>query len=220
MVRNSLAHDSVAGIEIENSTNAEVTGNTSRDNTGGILVFNLPGLPTKTGANTKVHDNTVMNNNGTNFASGGVVKDVPVGTGLLILGADNTEVTGNTISGNNSVGALLASCLAASGAGINVGNCADTGYQGNPEGTYLHANTYTNNGTAPATLFINLGITTGPSILYDGFDVPTETDKKICIQETAGTSFIQVFNGPVDITAYNCTHPSLPSINVTWGTSP
>ena len=161
-----------------------------------------------------------MNNNGTNFASGGVVKDVPVGTGLLLLGADNTEVTGNTISGNNSVGALVASCLAAVGAGINVGDCSDTGYEGNSEGTYIHANTYTNNGTAPDSLFTDLGINTGPSIFYDGLDIPTATDKKVCIQETAGTSFYQFVAPPGDITAYNCTHPSLPSINVTWGTSP
>ena len=72
-----------------------------------------------------------MNNNGTNFASGGTVAGVPVGTGLLILGADNTEVTGNTFSGNDSVGALLVSCLAASGAGIDVGDCSEAGYQGN-----------------------------------------------------------------------------------------
>jgi parallel beta-helix repeat protein len=210
----------VAGIEIENSTDAEVTGNTTMNNTAGILVFNLPGLPIKTGARTKVHGNTIMNNNGTNFASGGTVAGVPVGTGLLILGADNTEVTGNTFSGNDSVGALLVSCLAASGAGIDVGDCSDAGFEGNPEGTFIHANTYTNNGTAPAPLFVGLGLTTGPSIFYDGFDVPTETDKKICIQEATGTSFVQIFNGPVDITAYDCTHPSLPSINVTWGTSP
>jgi parallel beta-helix repeat protein len=223
MVRNSLAHDSVAGIEIENSTGAEVTGNTSRDNTGGILVFNLPGLPTKTGANTKVHDNTIMNNNGTNFASGGVVKDVPVGTGLLILGADNTEVTGNTISGNNSVGALLVSCTTLAAVQIDVGNCAEAGYEGNPEGTYIHANTYTNNGTAPDTLFTGppVSLVTGPSIFFDGLPPsPTEPDKRICFQEAPGTSFYQFVGSPGDITDYDCAHPSLPSINVTWGTSP
>ena len=40
----------VAGIEIENSTNADVHDNTATNNTGGILVFNLPGLEVENGA--------------------------------------------------------------------------------------------------------------------------------------------------------------------------
>lgn len=52
VVKNSLAFGNVAGIEIENSDNAEVFGNTARDNSGGILVFNLPGLPKAEGRGT------------------------------------------------------------------------------------------------------------------------------------------------------------------------
>jgi parallel beta-helix repeat protein len=43
-VKDSEAFGNVAGIEIENSSDAEVVGNHAHDNTGGILVFNLPGL--------------------------------------------------------------------------------------------------------------------------------------------------------------------------------
>src|SRR5690606_8334684 len=56
VVKNSLAFGNVAGIEIENSDNAEVFGNTARDNSGGILVFNLPGLPKSDGKGTKIYD--------------------------------------------------------------------------------------------------------------------------------------------------------------------
>ena len=39
IVRNSIAHQNVAGIEIENSLNADVFDNVATGNTGGILVF-------------------------------------------------------------------------------------------------------------------------------------------------------------------------------------
>ena len=45
IVRNSRAEYNVAGIEIENSTFADVYDNVATNNTGGILVFDLPGLP-------------------------------------------------------------------------------------------------------------------------------------------------------------------------------
>ena len=45
IVRNSRAEYNVAGIEIENSTNADVHDNVATHNAGGILVFDLPDLP-------------------------------------------------------------------------------------------------------------------------------------------------------------------------------
>ena len=48
IVRNSLAEYNVAGIEIENSSFADVYDNTTKNNTGGILVFDLP-QPTRHG---------------------------------------------------------------------------------------------------------------------------------------------------------------------------
>ena len=44
IVRNSRAEYNVAGIEIENSTFADVYDNVATNNTGGILVFDLPNL--------------------------------------------------------------------------------------------------------------------------------------------------------------------------------
>ena len=51
IVRQSKAWHNVAGIEIENSTQAEVYDNEAYNNTGGILVFDLPGLIQKQGGN-------------------------------------------------------------------------------------------------------------------------------------------------------------------------
>ena len=44
IIRNNLVYWNVAGIESENSENVEIYGNKSYNNTGGILVFDLPGL--------------------------------------------------------------------------------------------------------------------------------------------------------------------------------
>ena len=45
VVRRNRAEKNVAGIEIENTINADVYENTATGNTGGILVFNMPNLP-------------------------------------------------------------------------------------------------------------------------------------------------------------------------------
>ena len=63
IVRDSLARANVAGIEIENSTGADVYGNHVYDNTGGILVFDLPNLPVQGGQRTRVFRNNVIGNN-------------------------------------------------------------------------------------------------------------------------------------------------------------
>ena len=52
-VRNNRAEFNVAGIEVENTIRADVYGNTATDNTGGILVFNMPNLP-QPGYHTRV----------------------------------------------------------------------------------------------------------------------------------------------------------------------
>jgi parallel beta-helix repeat protein len=220
VVRSSSAHDSVAGIEIENSTDVEVTGNTSTDNSGGILVFNLPGLPTKTGARTKVHGNTITNNNGENFAPAGTVRFFPVGTGILALAADNTEIHDNTITDNDSVGVLYVSCQGLAMAGVEELICNDTGYDGIPEGGFIHDNTYSGNGSMPDTLLTGLGIATGPSVFYDGLFPPTDADEKLCIQEAVGTTFLNFSSQTDTLADFNCTHPALPPISVTWATSP
>ena len=67
VVRNSRAEFNVAGIEIENSTNAEVTGCVATNNTGGILVFDLPGLQVVNGGEVLVHANEVVGNNHPNL---------------------------------------------------------------------------------------------------------------------------------------------------------
>ncbi len=103
IVRNNESFGNVSGIEIENSVNALVENNYAHDNTAGILVFILPGKTATEATHTRVVNNRVENNNLANFARPEmIVSMVPDGSGILILSADQTEVTGNTISGNKS----------------------------------------------------------------------------------------------------------------------
>ena len=84
IVRNSRAEMNVAGIEIENSYDADVIGNLATNNAGGILVFDLPDLPQQGGRNVLITGNQVLANNHVNFAApGNIVAGVPSGTCLL-----------------------------------------------------------------------------------------------------------------------------------------
>ena len=148
IVRNSRAYGNVAGIEIENSVNCEVYGNIAENNTGGILVFELPGLP-MTGSGTLIHDNMIVDNNLANFAeSGTIVSYLPQGTGMMILAANDVEIRGNTISGHGSVGILAISFTTAIEAGVP--DPMDPTYDPYLDGLWIHDNTFTGNGMDPS----------------------------------------------------------------------
>ena len=108
IVRDSIAEYNVAGIEIENSSYADVYGNIARHNAGGILVFDLPDLPVMGGHSTRVYDNDIVENNTVNFAPvGNIVAGVPSGTGLIVMANSDVYVTGNRFKDNRTVHAML-----------------------------------------------------------------------------------------------------------------
>ncbi len=160
IVRNNMVNNNVAGIEIESSVNADVYGNTATANSGGILVFALPTLSPPPGTpagttdgttNVRVFNNTITNNNTTNFGDpSGTVAQVPAGTGSFVLAGENVEVFGNTISGNESVGfAVVAYYIIdptfdATDPGQN-----PTGLNPFSNNIYVHDNNFSSNGTAP-----------------------------------------------------------------------
>lgn len=110
IVRNSLAEYNVAGIEIENSIGADVYDNRAENNTGGILVFDLPDLPQVGGHSTRIFNNTIINNNTRNFAPpGNIVGTVPPGTGVIVLANENVHIFENTFSDNETAHVLLTS---------------------------------------------------------------------------------------------------------------
>jgi parallel beta-helix repeat protein len=113
VVRKNVAYGNVNGLEIENCANIVVTNNDAYNNVGGILVILLPGLTVKESQNIVVAHNKVHNNNLENFAppEDGFEVLVPQGSGILVVGVDNTIVKNNEISNNNFVGVAVVSTL-------------------------------------------------------------------------------------------------------------
>lgn len=112
VIRDNYAHHNVAGIEIENTQRGEVYDNVSRNNAGGLLIFDMPGLPQANGFDIKVFDNLVEDNNGPNFSKPGtVVNTLSPGTGMLVMAHRDVEVYNNTIKNHKTSGIGFASWL-------------------------------------------------------------------------------------------------------------
>jgi parallel beta-helix repeat protein len=101
IVRDNIVRGNVAGLEIENTQFADVYDNLAENNTGGVLIFDLPGNPI-VGRDVVIRNNTIRNNNTPNFAPGGVVSELPSGTGLVTFASRRLEIYSNTFEGNNS----------------------------------------------------------------------------------------------------------------------
>lgn len=110
IVRRNEVFGNVAGLEIENTQYADVHDNDVHDNTGGLVIFDLPGNPI-VGRDIRVHDNNVHDNNGINFAPGGTVAAIPVGTGTFAMASRRVEIVDNTYSNNNTVDIAIVSGL-------------------------------------------------------------------------------------------------------------
>ena len=109
IVRDCVAELNVAGIEIENSSNADVHRNVAHRNAGGILVFDLPDLPVKDGSSIRVFDNRVTDNDIPNFAPpGNIVASVPSGTGIMVMAASGVHVFRNQLERNRTAHVLVA----------------------------------------------------------------------------------------------------------------
>jgi len=162
IVRDSLAEYNVAGIEIENSYNADVFNNTAQHNTGGVLVFDLPGLPQKGGHSVRVFRNTIINNDTPNFApAGNIVATVPTGTGVLIMANRDVHVFDNTIADNGTTNVIVTSYRA---------EFDDREYNPLPRNIMIRNNRFGNAGFAPAGDFAALtqmGVVL-PDVIWDG----------------------------------------------------
>lgn len=171
IVRNSRAEMNVAGIEIENSYDADVVNNTATNNAGGILVFDLPDLPQQGGRNVRLANNQVVGNNHVNFAApGNIVASVPSGTGIMVMANRNVIVTGNHVMGNNGAAVMIVAYTQ---------KFTDAAYNPLPRGVSVYGNHFMDNGKAPAfpggkEIAAALGGTL-PPVMWDGvtrFAVP------------------------------------------------
>ncbi|MEL6737432.1 MAG: parallel beta-helix domain-containing protein [Pseudomonadota bacterium] len=141
IVRRNRVVENVAGIEIENSNRAEVTENLATRNTGGILVFDLPGLPKVGGGDVIVTRNAVIDNNTDNFApEGNIVASVPAGTGVMVMANTSVEVSQNSLINNNTSHVMLIAYTQ---------EYSDERYQPRPVDVVLIDNVYGSGGARP-----------------------------------------------------------------------
>ncbi len=217
IVRNSRAEYNVAGIEIENSTFADVYDNIATNNTGGILVFDLPGLEVQGGQATRVHNNRIFENNTENFApAGNIVANVPPGTGLLILANDNIEVFENEFTDNNNVNIMIYSYV------LGGRTFSDPNYDPYPEKIYIHDNRFSGGGTSPRhPALVALHELTGeqiPDVAWGGILKPgVENRDLICLENNGEESFVNLNGGadPIfDLSAHRCQLPRLAEISL------
>ena len=195
IIRNNEAYLNVAGIESENSRWVEIYGNNAHHNTGGILVFDLPGL-TQYGHTTKVYNNQVANNNYKNFApEGNIVATVPPGTGVMLLATRNIELFDNSIIDNKTLGIGIASydlveamTSESSEDDVIPTSQKDKNYDPYPNQLYIHDNQISNSNTFPTMqsdfglLFLTKFPFSTPDIVWDGI-APDPTAFRLCITE-------------------------------------
>ena len=213
IIRNNKAYWNVAGIESENSRWVEIYGNEAYDNTGGLLIFDLPGL-TQYGHTTRVYKNNIHDNNHENFATkGNVVASIPPGTGVMILATHNLEMTNNQIKNNKTVGTGIISydLVAAINSGeveqegaiggvqsVNNSYKQDSLYNPYPYQIYVHHNVYENSHWFPSLssdigkLFLMKSFMSPPDIAYDGIPNPKMKDAHICAQENGDITIISL----------------------------
>ena len=167
IVKNSRAEFNVAGIEIENSYYADVFDNHAENNTGGILVFDLPDIPQQGGHHVRVFRNKSINNNTDNFApEGNIVGEVPRGTGIIIQANSHVEIFENDIGGNDTVNIAI----------VTYGyETEDKNYYPHPRAIQIHNNRFTKSGNNPdletgelAKILYELSDKNMPDIFWDG----------------------------------------------------
>ncbi len=225
IVRNSKAYHNVAGIEIENSQMADVYDNESTENTGGILVFDLPDLVQKKGGNVRVYNNHIHHNNFPNFAPpGNIVAGVQKGTGIMILATNQVEIFNNKIIGNNSIGTSIISYF------MSEKPIKDKEYYPYPTGIYIHDNIYQRDrvryqGQGRMGQLFRYKLRFGkkvPHIIYDGIvDEKTlengevKAENRICVRNNQNGTFVNIDaahnfkNVSRDANKYDCSHSPL-----------
>ena len=230
IVRRSRAEYNVAGIEIENTLNADVYDNVTTNNTGGILVFNMPGL-SQQGGNIRVYNNKVVGNNTANFgAKGTPVASVPAGSGIVVNSNDLIEIFDNEIADNATANIIVSSVFFT---GYKDSTQSKT-FDPYPEDIYVHGNKLSGGGDSPdgvdlkALKLAMFGLGGRfPDVLWDGFyNAKRQVDGKkvgprICLRDVSGVINADGpggFKNPSkDLKPFDCELPRLPAINLGRG---
>lgn len=197
IVKNSVAEFNVAGIEIENSYYADVFNNYASNNTGGILVFDLPDIPQQGGHHIRVFNNKSVNNNTDNFApEGNIVGEVPRGSGIIIQANSHVEIFDNDIGDNDTINIAV----------VTYGyDTEDENYYPHPRSIQIHGNRFGKSGYNPdletgelAKILFEISGGDMPDIFWDGivplpqivFGQPEED--KIVLGDNGDASFLTI----------------------------
>ncbi|MBO0934019.1 parallel beta-helix domain-containing protein [Fibrella aquatilis] len=197
VVQHCTAWHNVAGIEIENSIGADVSENHAYENTGGILVFDLPDLVQKKGGQVRVFNNLVEHNNLDNFApKGNIVARVPAGTGMMILATNDVEIFNNQIIDNKSLGTGIISYF------ITEEPIRDSLYNPYPTNIAIHDNTYSRLPGYPTRkgrmgLMFRFKLRFGknvPDIIWDGItdDKAPAGQRTVCLKNNKNATFANI----------------------------
>lgn len=165
-VRNNEVYRNGAGIALVNFLKALVENNSAHHNGVGLFAACLPGLPFKEADHCRVINNRFWSNtapplSGTPLSGapddgaastkpGAITTAASLGTGIVILAADHSEVTQNLLEDNGSYGIMVLG-LASSGAAGRFKGELDV--EPNSDHAYIHHNTYKNNGGQPSETF-------------------------------------------------------------------
>jgi parallel beta-helix repeat protein len=224
IVRNNKAYENVAGIEIENTSYADVYENEAYNNTGGLLIFDLPDLVKKKGGYCRAFNNNIHDNNHINFApKGNIVGKVPLGTGVMIMAANNVELFNNKIHNNITASTAVVSYY------ISENPIKDSLYYPLPEHISIHNNDYQRPGVR-ATMRGRMGklyrfkLKFGkdvPHIVWDGIVDEKAKDKKVlCIVNNTNASFANIDaennfkNISRNMNAHDCSLSPLAAVRV------
>lgn len=229
VLRRNRAERNVAGIEIENTIGADVYDNVATENTGGILVFNMPNLP-QPGYQTRVYNNHVFGNNTGNFGHAGTpVASIPAGSGVVVNSNDLVEIFENDISDNRTANIIISSLHSTGYSSYSVQEDFDP----YPEGIFIHDNRFSGGGDNPdglelqgLKLLVAGPMGRMPDILWDGYqddakmvDGELPLPLRICISN--GDADMVNADGPNDYAApaivtdaHQCTLARLPVIEL------
>lgn len=232
IVRSNRAERNVAGIEIENTFDADVYDNVAKNNTGGVLVFNMPDL-SQPGARTRVFRNKIIDNNTKNFGvPGTAVANIPAGSGVVINSNDQVEIFDNDITGNKTANIIVASVYSTDLSKDGMSAAFDP----YPEGIYVTGNRMSGGGKDPDGLQFQalrvamFGLTGAlPDILWDGYVDPKKLidgklpdPLRLCV-ENNGAEVLNI-DGPNSNKAprlaaaeHDCALPRLPEVALANG---
>jgi parallel beta-helix repeat protein len=151
-----------------------------------------------------------------------------VGTGIIVVGADDTEIRNNTVQNNESSGVMVVSYSLMQA--LIPGAMADPATDPYPERTFIHDNTFMGNGTNPQGPVAAIGNPPLENVLWDGWvasGMASDNNAKFCLGTKSPYPSFRMFDGKplacllsggsncgmpapsTDTTPYQCDLPAL-----------